>query len=304
MSPPLILHIDDAPDLPAGLSEALEEDGYELLHTADPEEAMRIVEESSPALVMMELELRSCDGPDLMAGICDPSFSSVPVLVVTTARRDSALHGEAIALGVVDFLTKPVRGAALLEVIHEIAPTAGRHRAGSGPRGQRPVGRPRGYFPCPSSWRACAGAERTGCSQSVTRGCAWECSFATARPSGSARAAGRPLRRRCCTRRSAGRKAASPSPKGARSSPRPCSSSRAIRRACCWPVFSTQHLPARFASDSRSANPSTLPSPTNPSRQWRRRASDSRAHRGSCSTASVPRTPCRCCSIPMPSTIS
>lgn len=133
MPPPLILHIDDSPDLPAGVAEALEEDGFELRHTVDPEEAMRLVEERSPALVLMDMELTACEGPDLMAGIRNPSCGSVPVLVVTNVPRDSALHGEAIALGVVDFLTKPVSGAALLEAIRETAPPPGGTAPGAAP---------------------------------------------------------------------------------------------------------------------------------------------------------------------------
>ncbi len=100
-----ILHLDERPELPDGVAETLRQDGYQLLHTADPEEAMRLVEERHPALVLMEIELEGCDGLDLMAGIRDPQFGSVPVLAVTRAPRDSGAHGEAIALGVADFLS-------------------------------------------------------------------------------------------------------------------------------------------------------------------------------------------------------
>jgi CheY-like chemotaxis protein/tetratricopeptide (TPR) repeat protein len=83
---------------------------------------MRFVEERRPDLVLMEIELEGCDGLDLMAGIRGLQPDSLPVLVVTRAPRDSAIHGEAIALGVADFLTKPVRAAELLAAIHEIVP--------------------------------------------------------------------------------------------------------------------------------------------------------------------------------------
>ena len=118
----ILLHIDEQPELPSGVAIELRREGYELLHTADPEEAMRFVEERRPDLVLMEIELEGCDGIDLMAGIRDLQPDSLPVLVVTRAPRDSALHGEAIALGVADFLTKPVRAAELLAAIHEIVP--------------------------------------------------------------------------------------------------------------------------------------------------------------------------------------
>jgi CheY-like chemotaxis protein/tetratricopeptide (TPR) repeat protein len=118
----ILLHIDEQPELPSGVATELRREGYELLHTADPEEAMRFVEERRPDLVLMEIELEGCNGLDLMAGIRSLQPDSLPVLVMTRAPRDSAVHGEAIAIGVADFLTKPVRAAELLAAIHEIVP--------------------------------------------------------------------------------------------------------------------------------------------------------------------------------------
>jgi CheY-like chemotaxis protein/tetratricopeptide (TPR) repeat protein len=119
--PSVILHVDDRPELPEGVAEALRGDGYEILTTADPEEVIRLLVEREPALVVMELELPGCDGLDLLAGIREER-PSLPVLIVTRALRDSGLHGEAIAVGIVDFLSKPVRPAELLATIRGIAP--------------------------------------------------------------------------------------------------------------------------------------------------------------------------------------
>ncbi len=62
--PTLILHIDDRPELPDGFVESLAQEGYEFLQITDPEEAIRLVEERPPALVLMEIQLGSCDGLD------------------------------------------------------------------------------------------------------------------------------------------------------------------------------------------------------------------------------------------------
>jgi CheY-like chemotaxis protein len=118
----VILYVDDRPQLPDGFADGLAQEGYALLQTGDAEEAIRLVEQRRPALVIMDLELRSCDGLDLMAGIRDPDLGAPPVLVLTHAARDSALHGEAIALGVADFVCKPARAAELLARVREIAP--------------------------------------------------------------------------------------------------------------------------------------------------------------------------------------
>ena len=116
----VILHIDEQPDLPKGVAEMLRKEGYSLLQTDDPEEAIRLVEERRPVLVIMEIEFQGCDGPDLMAGI--QARTEVPVLVVTTAPRHSPMHGEAIILGARDFLTKPVLSSEFLSAVREAAP--------------------------------------------------------------------------------------------------------------------------------------------------------------------------------------
>jgi CheY-like chemotaxis protein/TolA-binding protein len=118
----VIVYVDDRPELPAGFAEGLAQAGYELFQTGDAEEAVRLVEQRRPALVIMDLQMRSCDGLDLMAGIRDPDLGAPPVLVLTHAARDSALHGEAIALGAADFVCKPARAAELLARVREIAP--------------------------------------------------------------------------------------------------------------------------------------------------------------------------------------
>jgi CheY-like chemotaxis protein/tetratricopeptide (TPR) repeat protein len=117
----LILHVDDDPDLPEGVVAVLEADGYQWAHTTDPEEVMRLVEREDVALVLMEVDLAGCDGLDLLAGILAAGGDEVPVLVLTRQPRDSGVHGECIALGASDYLSKPVLRAQLLSNIRDVA---------------------------------------------------------------------------------------------------------------------------------------------------------------------------------------
>jgi CheY-like chemotaxis protein/tetratricopeptide (TPR) repeat protein len=120
----VILQVDEHPELPDGVPEALDREGYKVLQTADPEETIGLIEQRRPALVLMEIEFDGCNGPHLLEGIraLGGAAAAMPVLVVTRAPRSSALHGEAIAAGASDFLTKPVLARQLLGLIHELAP--------------------------------------------------------------------------------------------------------------------------------------------------------------------------------------
>lgn len=118
----VILYIDDAPELPEGFEEGLGGDDYTLIHAADAEEAMRLVAERQPALVLMELLLTGCDGLDLLEGIRERR-PDLPVVVLTRAARLPGLYGQAVALGVADFLSKPALASQLLISVREFAKT-------------------------------------------------------------------------------------------------------------------------------------------------------------------------------------
>jgi len=127
-----VLYVDDQPQLPAQVDEVLAQVGYELVHTADPEEALRIArDQPPPALVLAEVLLPGCDGFELIERIgCVRVAPPLPVVVVTRGERTPQLYGQALELGVKDFLCKPVLRTQILEAVLAFARTeAGPARA-------------------------------------------------------------------------------------------------------------------------------------------------------------------------------
>jgi CheY-like chemotaxis protein len=118
-----ILYIDDTPELPEGTAEGLEGAGYRLLHTPDAREALRVVREEDPRVVLLEVLIASCDGLELMQRIrsAEGPAGKVPVLIVTRGMRSPHLYGMAIELGANDFLCKPVLRSELLGAVLEHA---------------------------------------------------------------------------------------------------------------------------------------------------------------------------------------
>lgn len=121
-----VLYIDEDLELPERVEEILAQAGYQFVHTTDPTEALRIVREDRPALVLMEVLLSEQDGFKLIKSIHDVAGSPpLPIVVVTKGERTPQLYGQSLELGVEDFLCKPVLGAQLLEAVLAFARTGG-----------------------------------------------------------------------------------------------------------------------------------------------------------------------------------
>ena len=83
--------------------DALVKSGYTPIVTADPEEALRLVEEERPHLVLLDLVLPGADGMELMKDI---AAADVPVIFLS-AHGQEQLVARALDEGAADYLVKP-----------------------------------------------------------------------------------------------------------------------------------------------------------------------------------------------------
>ena len=99
-----ILAVDDDPQALRYVRETLVRSGYEPLITADADEALRLVEEEKPHLVLLDLVLRGVDGVDLMKAIAE--VRDVPVIFLSAYGQDN-LVARAFDMGAADYVVKP-----------------------------------------------------------------------------------------------------------------------------------------------------------------------------------------------------
>ena len=112
--PPLILVVDDVPDNIDILQMRLESQGYDVITAADGEQALAVVRERLPDLVLMDIMMPKLDGIAAMKQLkADPGLPFLPVILVT-ARADTNDVIAGIEAGGDDYLTKPVDQAALM----------------------------------------------------------------------------------------------------------------------------------------------------------------------------------------------
>ena len=113
---PLVLIVEDEPDLRDFMQFLLSASGYETMTAGNGQEALRKMRERRPCIVLLDLMMPVMDGFDFRAQqLREPGLSDVPVLCLT-AMFDPAYVTERLA---VPCLNKPVSVDRLLMEVEE-----------------------------------------------------------------------------------------------------------------------------------------------------------------------------------------
>ncbi len=106
-----VLVVDDEPQIRRALATNLKAREYEVLQAATGEEALRLVAERHPDVVILDIGLPGMDGIEVVHGI--RGWSDVPIIMLSV-RRDEGDKVEALDAGADDYLTKPFGMSELL----------------------------------------------------------------------------------------------------------------------------------------------------------------------------------------------
>ena len=99
-----VLVVDDDPQTLRYVRKALADAGFDPVVTADPEEALPLVEERRPDLVLLDMMLPGADGIELMRDIL--AVADVPVIFLSAYGREEVV-ARALESGAVDYIVKP-----------------------------------------------------------------------------------------------------------------------------------------------------------------------------------------------------
>lgn len=103
-----ILIADDYPDNLRLLSTRLQSEGYTFMSAWDGEEALRMVYDEDPDLVLLDVNMPKKDGFQVLAAMrADPSVAHIPVIMITAARIGPRDVREGLTLGADDYVIKP-----------------------------------------------------------------------------------------------------------------------------------------------------------------------------------------------------
>jgi DNA-binding response OmpR family regulator len=112
-----VLIVDDEASCRLGFRVALEAAGYEIAEAADGETALEQLRNDPADLALLDLQMPLLDGMETLRRLREEGID-VPVVVVT-AYGSVPLACQAMSLGALDVLPKPVKPAALRQIVFE-----------------------------------------------------------------------------------------------------------------------------------------------------------------------------------------
>jgi two-component system response regulator CpxR len=112
-----VLVVDDDTEMCAMLKEYLSKEQFDVALAHDGETALRLVDETAPDIVLLDVSMPSLGGFDVLRRL--RGDSDLPVLMLT-ARDDYSDRVHGLELGADDYLTKPFNARELVARIHAI----------------------------------------------------------------------------------------------------------------------------------------------------------------------------------------
>jgi CheY-like chemotaxis protein len=117
-APARILIVDDEPNVRLVFRTTLESVGYTLAEAADGEEALAQVRDWRPDLVLLDLHMPGLDGMATLRRLRDAGHDTAVVIVTAHGSIPDAV--EAMKLGAIDFLAKPLVPDTLRKLVAEV----------------------------------------------------------------------------------------------------------------------------------------------------------------------------------------
>ena len=116
----IALVVDDSITVRRVTQRLLERNGMRVLTARDGVDAMEILQEHTPDIILLDIEMPRMDGYEVATQVrADGRLSGIPIIMITS-RVGEKHRARAIEIGVDDYLGKPYQEAQLLEAIEPL----------------------------------------------------------------------------------------------------------------------------------------------------------------------------------------
>ena len=128
-----VLVVDDDPSVRNLLGRFLSREGYQVETAPDGATGLRLARERRPDVITLDVLMPDMDGWAVLSALkADPELATIPVVMLSVVDDKPT----AFALGVAEYLTKPIDRAGLAAVLRRYTP-AGSSRLRADRRGRR-----------------------------------------------------------------------------------------------------------------------------------------------------------------------
>jgi len=115
-----VMVVDDSITVRRVTQRLLERNGMRVLTAKDGVEAMSLLQEHVPDVILLDIEMPRMDGYEVASHVRDDArLADVPIIMITSRVGDKH-RARAIELGVDDYLGKPYQESQLLDAIEPI----------------------------------------------------------------------------------------------------------------------------------------------------------------------------------------
>lgn len=115
-----ILVVEDEPNIVLSLQFLMKKAGFEVRVANDGEEALSLVQDRAPDLILLDVMIPKRDGFDVCQTIrANPDWKDVYIILLTAKGREVDRE-KGIALGANDYVTKPFSTRDLTEKVKQI----------------------------------------------------------------------------------------------------------------------------------------------------------------------------------------
>ena len=120
---PVVLIVDDDERLREYVRVNLEMEGYSVREAGNAEEGLRVLEESSPDLVLLDVMMPEVDGWEMLRRVQERhGVGSIPVIMFS-GKVDEQAASEAASRGAQGFIGKPFNPQQLIDQTKQLLPT-------------------------------------------------------------------------------------------------------------------------------------------------------------------------------------
>jgi len=118
--PKKILIVDDEPSIIVPVQFLMEQNGYDVLVAFSGEEAMEVIEENQPDLILLDIMLPVIDGFEVCQRVREnPQWNKIKIILLTALGSDANVE-KGLALGADAYITKPFSNIEIVDKVKEL----------------------------------------------------------------------------------------------------------------------------------------------------------------------------------------